>query len=109
MFDTVKDQSTPTFCRVLDKIDVILYQTTHFLDSSKEFAEDNFKFNENWIQFTKQVENTVGKGKHCSPRAISPFPTVFSSDFVLQTCKNQGVIGKGLMGDLRCIMHEEFA
>ena len=36
---------------------------TIFLDSSKlkEFADDNFKFNENGRTFSKRVENTVGK------------------------------------------------
>ena len=35
------------------------------LDSSKmkEFADDNFKFDENDITFYKRVENTVGKGE----------------------------------------------
>ena len=35
------------------------------LDSSKlkEFADDNFKFDENGRQLSKQVENTVGKGE----------------------------------------------
>ena len=35
------------------------------LDSSKmkEFAEENFKFDENGRQFLKQVENAVGKGE----------------------------------------------
>ena len=35
------------------------------LDSSKhnEYADDNFKFNENGRKFSKQVENTVGKGE----------------------------------------------
>ena len=48
--------------------------------------------------FSKRVENTVGKGKNCSLRAISPFPTVFSKDLqVLQTRKlNQGLFRKGL-------------
>ena len=33
-------------------------------DSSKlkEFADDNFKFDENGRKFSKQVENSVGKG-----------------------------------------------
>ena len=44
------------------------------LDSSKlkEFADDNFKYDENGRKLSKQVENTVGKGE------IAPFPTVFS-------------------------------
>ena len=35
------------------------------LDSSKlkQFADDNFKFDENTRKFSKQVENTVGKGE----------------------------------------------
>ena len=35
------------------------------LDSSKlkEFADDNFKFDENVRKLTKQVENDVGKGE----------------------------------------------
>ena len=47
------------------------------IDSSKlkEFADDNFKFDENGRKFSKQVENTVGKGE------IATFPAVFSKDF----------------------------
>ena len=35
------------------------------LDSSKlkEFADDNFKFDENGRKLSKRVENTVGKGE----------------------------------------------
>ena len=35
------------------------------LDSSKlgEFADDNFKFDENCGKFSKRVENTLGKGE----------------------------------------------
>ena len=33
--------------------------------------------------------------RNCSLRAISPFPTVFKT-FVLYTCKNYGLFGKGL-------------
>ena len=52
------------------------------IDSSKlkEFAEDNFKFDEKGRKFLKRVENTVGKGENCSLREISPIPTVFSKD-----------------------------
>ena len=36
----------------------------HILDSSKlkGFADDNFKFDENGREFSKRVENIVGKG-----------------------------------------------
>ena len=36
----------------------------------KEFADDNFKFDENGRKLLKQVENTVGKGEiACVPEA----------------------------------------
>ena len=61
-----------------------------------EFTDNTFKFDENRRKFSTQVENTVGKRRNCSLQAISPFPTVFSR-LVLQTRKNQGLFGKGLM------------
>ena len=47
------------------------------LDSSKlkEFADDNFKYDENDRKFSKSIENS-GNRKNCS----SPYPTVFSKD-----------------------------
>ena len=55
------------------------------LDSSKlkEFADDNFKFDENGRKLSKWVENTVGKGEiahneqfllflHCFQKACFP-------------------------------------
>ena len=40
-------------------------QDNKFLDSSKlkEFADDNFKFEENGSKLSKWTENTVGKGE----------------------------------------------
>ena len=54
-------------------LDQNLYNCTHLinpftkrkiLDSSKlkEFADDNFRFDENGRKFSKSVENTLGKG-----------------------------------------------
>ena len=54
------------------------YQTTNFiLFQLKEFADDNFKFDENGRKLSKWVKH-CGKRRNCSLRAISPFPTVFS-------------------------------
>ena len=59
-----------------------LSQTTNVrLIQTEEFAEDDFKFDENGREFSIWVENTVGKGRNCSFRAIYPFPTVFSREF----------------------------
>ena len=39
-------------------------QTTNFrLSKLKEFADDNFKFDENGRKLSKRLENTVGKGE----------------------------------------------
>ena len=50
------------------------------LDRSKlkQSADDNFEYDENSIKFSKQVENTVGKGEIARYEQFSPFPTVFS-------------------------------
>ena len=42
-----------------------LFPKQHILDSSKlkEFADDNFKFDKNGRKFSRQVENTAGKGE----------------------------------------------
>ena len=52
------------------------------LESSKlkEFADDNFKFDEDDRKFSKQITKHCGKRRNCLLQAISPFPTVFSKD-----------------------------
>ena len=55
----------------------------------KEFADDNFEFDENGGKFSKRLENTVEKGD------FSFSHSVFKR-FLLQTRKNQGLFGKGL-------------
>ena len=66
------------------------------LDSSnmKEFANDSFRFDENGVKLSKTVENTVGKRRNCSLRAISPFPSVFK-DLTADTLKTGLVWKKG--------------
>ena len=59
----------------------------------KEFADDNFKFDENDKKFSKQVEKTVGKGEITSNFSFSH--SVFNRP-VMQTRKKQGLFGKGL-------------
>ena len=63
----------------------------HILDSSKlkEFADDNFQFDE-------RVENTVGKGEIVAKSNFSFSHSVFKR-IVQQTRKNQGLFGKGLI------------
>ena len=56
---------TPPVCD--DRI-IVTFPKRQILDSSKlkEFADANFKFDENGRKFSKRVENTVGKGEICS-------------------------------------------
>ena len=46
-------------------LSTLSHTTKLILDSSKlkEFADDNFKFDENGRGFCQRVENTVGKGE----------------------------------------------
>ena len=43
----------------------------------KEFADDNFKFDENGRKFSKWVENTVGKGEIAPNEQFLLFPWCF--------------------------------
>ena len=49
------------------------------LDSSKlkEFADDNFKFDENGRKFSKPLKNTVGKGEIARHEQFLLFPQCF--------------------------------
>ena len=49
----------------------------------KEFADDNFKFDEYGRKLPKWVETTEGKGE--------------IAHYVLQVRKNQGLFGKGIV------------
>ena len=58
-----------------------------FLDSSKptEFAEDNFKFDENNRKFSKWVENTLGKGEIAHYEQFLLFPQCFQKTWIADT------------------------
>ena len=62
------------------------------LDSSKlkEFADDNFKFDENGRKLSKWVENTVGKGEIARHEQFLLFPQCFQKACFLGASK--GVI-----------------
>ena len=55
------------------------FPNKQILDSFKlkEFAEDNFKFNENDRKFSKQVENSVGKEEIARKEQFLLFPQSF--------------------------------
>ena len=63
----------------------------------KEFADDNFKFDEIGRKFSKRVENTVGKGEIARYKQFLLFPQCFFFlKLILQTSKNKDLFGKGL-------------
>ena len=63
------------------------------LDSSKlkEFADDNFKFDENGRKLSKWVENTVGKGEIARYEQFLLFPQCFQ-----KACFPGALCGNGL-------------
>ena len=64
---------------------------TNFSSSKlKEFADDNFKFDENERKLSKQVENTVGKGEIARNEQFLLFPQCFQKACFLGASK--GVI-----------------
>ena len=62
----------------------------------KEFADDNSKFDENGRKFSTRVDNTVEKEKLRIMSNFSFSCSVFER-LVLQTCKNQRLLGKRLI------------
>ena len=56
----------------------------------KQSADDNFKFDENSRKFSKQVENTVGKGEISRYKQFLLFPQCFQKACFLGASK--GVI-----------------
>ena len=53
-------------------------QTTNFrLSQTEEFADDNFKFDENGRKFSKWVESTVEKGEIARYEQFLLFPQCF--------------------------------
>ena len=67
------------------------------LDSSKlkEFADDNFRFDENGKKLSKQVENTVGKGEIAHYKQFLLFPQCFKR-LVSQGRQKVSLCGNGL-------------
>ena len=66
------------------------------LDSSKlkQFADNNCKFDKTGIKSIQMGRKRCGKRRNCSIRAISPFPTVFSSDMYCRHVKTRACLGK---------------
>ena len=78
------------------------------LDSSKlkDFADDNFKFDENDRKFSKRVEEILWEKEEL----LVSFSQSVSRRFVLHTRKNEGLFGNGynnfstLMGESNTVV-----
>ena len=58
----------------------------------KEFADDNFKFDENGRKFSERVENTVQKAETAHYEQFSSFPTEFSKDLYFRHVKTRACL-----------------
>ena len=63
------------------------FQKRQILDSFelKEFADNNFKFDENGTDFSKMVENAVGKGEIARYEQFLLFPQRFQKTCTSET------------------------
>ena len=79
---------------LLSDFELTLSQTTNLRVSQIErVCRRQFQGWWKWLKVFQMDRKHCGKRRNCSLRAISPFPTVFSS-LVLQTRKNKGLFGK---------------
>ena len=63
---------------------------------SKEFADDNFRFNENGRKLSKQLKKTLREKEKVLVTSNFSFSHSVFKSLVQQTRKNQGLFGKGL-------------
>ena len=71
----------------VESVSLTLSQTTNSVDSSKlkEFAGDNFEFDENGRKFSERVENTVRKGEIARYEQFLLFPQCFQKTLTADT------------------------
>ena len=69
-------------------MDIVLpFPKQQILDSSKvkQFADDNFKFDENGRKFSKRVENKLGNGEIARYEQFLLFPQCFQTTCTADT------------------------
>ena len=69
--------------------------TTLDFSRLKEFADDNFRFDDNGRDFSKTGRKHCRKGEMACYEQLLLFASVFKR-YVLQTGQKQGLFGKGL-------------
>ena len=73
-----------------------IFPKRRVLDTSKlkEFADDNFKFDENGRKLFKRVENTVEKGEIARYEQFLLFPQCFQKNFCSRHLNTRACLGK---------------
>ena len=78
--------SNAFYIQLFPKRQILDSSKKEFKDSSKkEFKDDNFKFDENGRKFSKQEENTVGKGEIAHDEQFLLFPQCFQKTCTADT------------------------
>ena len=79
--------SFPSVCDCLLLSCLQPFPKRQILDSSKfkQFADDNFRYDENGRKFFKCVENTVGKGEIAQLEQFLLFPQCFQKSYTADT------------------------
>ena len=72
----------------------ISHTTNFILFQTERACMRQFQICLKWQKDLQMGRKHCRKRRNCSLRAISPFPSVFKI-LLLQTCKNQGLFGKG--------------
>ena len=90
--------------RKLFYVSAVQFVLPNYTSKLTEFADNNFKFDENGGKFSKSVENTEGKGQ------IDCFPTLFSKDLYCRQVKARACLekGKNTMGKGEIAHKEQF-
>ena len=86
------------FCKTSIALYGVSTDKRQILDSKlQEFADDNYKFDKYSRNFSRKVDNTVGKGKIACYYQFLFFPTVILKNLYCRQHKNPGFFGKRII------------
>ena len=71
------------------KLELFVKLQIFYSSKFKDFADDNFEFEENGGKLSLRVENTVGKGEIACDEQSVLLPTVFSKDLYCRHVKTR--------------------
>ena len=89
---------SPFICHLQMFIIWTLFVKVYLLTKRQILGFSNLKSLQTTNQIWRKWHKVLQNGRNCSLRAISPFPHSVFKRPVWETCKNQGLFGKGLKG-----------